>query len=478
MERGAIVGGFRIERLIRTGSLGAVYEATQLSLSRPVALRLIPSECFDAAGRAETFREQQNRAATFHHPRVVPVYGAGDWEGGKFVASRLVRGRTLAEFTSAEHVSPLRLRALLEPVAAALDAAHAAGLVHGAVNERNVLVDGSGAAHLTDFGLGRPGTVASDREALASLQELVSSGGMRRQSASLATRAIAAFAVLAVVGAGLVIASGSGEDDRPETSVQTVGCAEDPGPNTPACTLSQTTRSGEPLEVKRAGVITNWRVTGASGDLTLQIIRGNDERPFVHGFSQLAQPPDTGTHEFSSQVAVEPGDRIGVLLGPGATIGEMNGVPDRSVVRWNGALAPDPNKHGFDRLEGEIRLEVEIEEGTRATPPAQLTGNAAAAAAPGRVLGSRFVDTKAGKTVRVDLVRIKSRVALDAFQAGRRLARIEAPDVLPGGELLNLDEFAFCGDRYGLCLRWLNKGETAPVIHAYRFTGTAFRMIG
>jgi hypothetical protein len=477
MRSGTVVSGFRIERLIGTGTLGAVYEATQLSLSRSVALRLIGSELTADAERAEEFREQQTRAATFHHPRIVPVYEAGDWEGGKFVASRLIRGRTLAEFIIAERVSPWQLRALLEPVAAALDAAHAAGLVHGAVNEQNVLVDGTGAALLTDFGLGRPGSVAADREALVSLHELASSRSPRWHVTSSLAGAFLALGVAAVVGAGLVIALGSGASDRPGSIARTIGCAEDPGPNTPACTLSPATGSGGPLMVNRAGVIENWRVAGASGDLTLQVIRGDDERPFVGGFSQLARPPDAREHEFQAQVPVEPGDRIGVLLGPGATIGVEPGVPDRSVVRWNGALAPDPNNHGFERIDGEIQLEVKIEEGARPTPPAQLTGKAAAAAEAGRVLGSRFVDIETGRTVRVDLVRIERKLALDAFRAGRRLARIEVPDLRPGGELLNLDEFAFCGDRHGLCLRWLNKGAATPVIHAYRFTGRVFRLI-
>ena len=474
MQPGTVVGGFRIERLIATGTLGAVYEATQLSLSRPVALRLIAAEHFAETSRAQEFREQQNLAATFHHPRVVPVYEVGDWRGGKFVASRLVRGRTLAEFTSAEHVAPRQLRALLEPVASALEAAHAAGIVHGAVNERNVLVDGAGAAHLTDFGLGRMGTVAADRKALDSLYGLAGSR-RRRWRERPSARAAAALAVAGVV---LVIAVGSGENERPGSTARTIGCAEDPGPNTPACTLSQSTGSDEPLEVERAGVITGWRVAGASGDLTLQVIRGDDRKPFVRGFSQLARPSDDGPQEFPAQVPVERGDRIGVLLGPGATIGELTGISDRSVVRWSGALAPDPNDHGFDRIDGELQLDVLIEEGARQTPPDQLTGRVAAAAKAGRVLGSRFVDLESGETVRVDLVRVDDALVLDAFEAGRRLARIDVPDIQPGGELLNLDEYAYCGDRHGVCLRWVNKGAATPITHAYRFTGRAFRLIG
>ena len=112
-------------------------------------------------------------------------------------------------------------------------------------------------------------------------------------------------------------------------------------------------------------------------------------------------------------------------------------------------MAPDANDHGFDRIDGEIQLEVEIEEGARQTPPAQLTGRVAAAAKAGRVLGSRFADLQGGETVRIALVRVDSALVLDAFKAGQRLARIDVPDIHPGGELLNLDEYAYCGDPTG-----------------------------
>lgn len=478
MQPGAVVGGFRIERLLGSGALGAVYEATQLSLSRPVALRLIGREHFSDPEHERAFREQQNMAATFHHPRVVPIYEVGEWQGGMFVASRLVRGRTLADFASATYLPEPELEMVLDPIADALDAAHAAGIVHGAVNARNVLIDGAGVAHLTDFGLGRPGTPAVDREAFDALTGLAGSGGRRRLTGALARRVALVLAVGVLAGVAVVIAAGSGDGGAANSGIEVIGCAAEPGPNTPACTLGQAAGSSGPLVVERAGVITSWRVEGAAGELTLQVIGGDDAEPFVRGFSQPARPPDEGPHEFPAQVPVEPGDRLGVLLGPGATIGEVTGAGDQSLVRWGGALAPDPESYGFERIEAEMRLEVEIEDGARPTPPAQLTGAVAQAAKAGRVLGSRFVDLETKGTVRVDLVRIGSVFALDAFRGGRRLARIDVPDLQPGGELLSLDSFTYCGDSHGLCLRWLNEGAAVQIVHSYRFTGKSFRLIG
>ena len=92
-----MVAGFRIERLLGEGEMGPVYEATQLSLGRRVALRLL-------AGQRAARRVRSTTRTSF------PVYEAGEWEGGRFVVSRLVRGRTLADLLDAGSLSPRALR--------------------------------------------------------------------------------------------------------------------------------------------------------------------------------------------------------------------------------------------------------------------------------------------------------------------------------------------------------------------------------
>ncbi len=96
MRQGEVIGGFRVGRLIGRGSRGAVYEALQLSLERPVALRLLEPGDFDGAEDESRFLSQSRIAAALHHPAIVPTSEAGVWEGGRFLASRYIRGRTLA----------------------------------------------------------------------------------------------------------------------------------------------------------------------------------------------------------------------------------------------------------------------------------------------------------------------------------------------------------------------------------------------
>ena len=80
------------------------------------------------------------RQARLDHPNVVTVYEAGDFEGGLFLAMRYVEGVTLKELINVGAVDPRRALRLLVPVAAALDAAHALGLVHRDVKPQNILI--------------------------------------------------------------------------------------------------------------------------------------------------------------------------------------------------------------------------------------------------------------------------------------------------------------------------------------------------
>src|SRR4051812_14746343 len=97
VQPGTSIAGFAVGRRLGAGSAGTVYEATQPSLGRTVALRLLDQGRFDEPEFAARFSEQQARLAALHHPNIVPTYEAGEWDGGRFVATRYVRGGTFAE---------------------------------------------------------------------------------------------------------------------------------------------------------------------------------------------------------------------------------------------------------------------------------------------------------------------------------------------------------------------------------------------
>src|ERR1700761_3055834 len=124
--------------------MGVVYRATHLGLDRPVALKVIARELAGDASFRDRFLRESRLAARLDHPAVVPVYDSRAGDGGD------LRGLIEREGP----LAPERATALLGQVAEALDAAHAAGIVHRDVKPHNVLVEGE-RAYLSDFGLAK-----------------------------------------------------------------------------------------------------------------------------------------------------------------------------------------------------------------------------------------------------------------------------------------------------------------------------------
>ena len=148
--------GYRIEELIGRGGMGVVYRAYDLRLKRPVALKLVaPSLARDEQFR-ERFARESELVMSLEHPNVVPIYDAGDVDGRVYLAMRLVDGTDLGSLLRTEGaLEPARALAICAQIAAALDAAHARGLVHRDVKPSNVLLDSSEHVYLADFGLTR-----------------------------------------------------------------------------------------------------------------------------------------------------------------------------------------------------------------------------------------------------------------------------------------------------------------------------------
>jgi streptogramin lyase/predicted Ser/Thr protein kinase len=152
---GSTLAGYRIEALIARGGMGVVYRATHLGLERPVALKVIARELADRDGFRERFLRESRLAASLDHPAVVPVYDSREVDGELIVAMRLVAGGDLRKLIDRDGpLEPRRAIALLGQVGEALDAAHAAGIVHRDVKPHNVLIEGE-RAFLSDFGLAK-----------------------------------------------------------------------------------------------------------------------------------------------------------------------------------------------------------------------------------------------------------------------------------------------------------------------------------
>jgi serine/threonine-protein kinase len=157
LRPGDVLGGCRIEEVIGRGGMGVVYRALQLDLGRLVAVKVIAGERAGDAEFRERFVREARMAAVIDHPNIVPVYATGEQDGALYLVMRYVPGSDLHGLIRRRGSLPAeRAVAIAAQVAAALDAAHAAGLVHRDVKPANVLLTPDGVhAYLGDFGLMR-----------------------------------------------------------------------------------------------------------------------------------------------------------------------------------------------------------------------------------------------------------------------------------------------------------------------------------
>jgi len=157
---GSRIAGYRLEGRIGRGGMAVVFRARDERLGRLVALKILaPALAADEAFRQRFIRESR-AAAAVDDPHIIPVFEAGEADGVLFIAMRYVSGGDVATLLRRDGaLSPGQTAAIISPVASALDAAHAAGLVHRDVKPANMLVDTREGrpdhVYLSDFGLSK-----------------------------------------------------------------------------------------------------------------------------------------------------------------------------------------------------------------------------------------------------------------------------------------------------------------------------------
>ncbi|MEZ4455818.1 MAG: protein kinase [Gemmatimonadales bacterium] len=154
--REATAGEYEIERELGRGGMAAVCLARDLALNRRVAIKVMSPELMLGAGMIERFRQEAQTVARLHHANIVTVHAIREQAGLYFLVMNYVEGRSLESLLRQEGQLPYaQVLQVLRQVGAALDYAHKNGVVHRDVKPGNILLDESGNAIVTDFGIAK-----------------------------------------------------------------------------------------------------------------------------------------------------------------------------------------------------------------------------------------------------------------------------------------------------------------------------------
>ncbi len=153
---GMTLGDFEVERLLGRGGMGEVYLARQVSLNRPVALKVLRPDMIARPGYLKRFEAEAAAVAKINHPNIVHVYMLGMVDDVRFIAMEYVQGTNLRDYISKKGALDLPLAlSIMRQAGVAIGAAGERGLIHRDIKPENLLLTKKGQVKVADFGLCR-----------------------------------------------------------------------------------------------------------------------------------------------------------------------------------------------------------------------------------------------------------------------------------------------------------------------------------
>ncbi len=149
------LGAYEVLSALGAGGMGEVYRARDTRLSRDVAIKVLPAERLADEHRRRRFHQEARALSSLNHPHIVTIYeveSAGDVD---FIVMEFVRGSTLDRLIPSRGLPVSQLLRIAVPVAEALAAAHARGIIHRDVKPANLMVGDDGVVKVLDFGLAK-----------------------------------------------------------------------------------------------------------------------------------------------------------------------------------------------------------------------------------------------------------------------------------------------------------------------------------
>ncbi len=148
-------GDYELQSVLGEGGMGIVYRARQLSLNRPVALKMIKAARFAGAEEVRRFQNESEAVAQLDHPNIVPIFEVGRLEDQHYFSMKLISGESLDKRPRDYLANPRQAAELVAITAGAVHHAHQRGILHRDLKPANILIDPDGRPHVTDFGLAK-----------------------------------------------------------------------------------------------------------------------------------------------------------------------------------------------------------------------------------------------------------------------------------------------------------------------------------
>ncbi len=148
-------GHYEVKELLGRGGMGAVFLATDLSLDRPVAIKVLPPDLSEDKKFYQRFEHEARTAAKLDHPHIIPIYAVESSDEINYFVMKYVTGRTLDQLLQSGPLPVDLAQRILWESACALGHAHQRGVVHRDVKPANIMIDDHGRAMVTDFGISK-----------------------------------------------------------------------------------------------------------------------------------------------------------------------------------------------------------------------------------------------------------------------------------------------------------------------------------
>ncbi len=171
LDPGTKLGRYEIRSKIGEGGMGEVYLAEDTQLGRKVALKLLAQELTQNRDRLSRFDQEAKAASSLNHPNIITIYEMGDEGGRHFIATEFIDGVTLRKYLRGTAMDFQEILNIAIQIAAALEEAHAAGIIHRDIKPENIMIRSNGHVKVLDFGLAKltessPAANEADTEAV------------------------------------------------------------------------------------------------------------------------------------------------------------------------------------------------------------------------------------------------------------------------------------------------------------------------